>query len=94
MSDRNLESKEDIIKRLNRIEGQVKGIHKMIAEDKSCGDILTQVAAVRAAVGKVGSIILEKHSVRCLENLVSAEDKERALIELTKTMKAFMKYSE
>lgn len=94
MADRNTESKEDLIKRLNRIEGQVKGIQRMIDEDKYCGDILTQVAAVRAAINKVGSIILEKHSAKCLENLVSAEDKEKALIELTKTVQSFIKYTE
>ena len=91
MTERILDSKQDILKRLNRIEGQVKGIHKMIDEDKNCGDILTQISAVRAAINKVGSIILEKHSLKCLENLVSSEDKEKALSELTRTMQTFMK---
>lgn len=92
MTGGNSESKQDILKRLNRIEGQVKGIHKMIDEDKNCGDILTQVAAVRAAINKVGSIVLEKHSLKCLENIVSSEDKEKALSELTRIMQTFMKY--
>lgn len=92
MTGGNSESKQDILKRLNRIEGQVKGIHKMIDEDKNCGDILTQVAAVRAAINKVGSIVLEKHSLKCLENIVSSEDKEKALSELTRIMQIFMKY--
>ncbi|EMS73638.1 metal-sensitive transcriptional regulator [Ruminiclostridium cellobioparum] len=91
MTGGNSESKQDILKRLNRIEGQVKGIHKMIDEDKNCGDILTQIAAVRAAINKVGSIVLEKHSLKCLENIVSSEDKEKALNELTRTMQTFMK---
>jgi DNA-binding FrmR family transcriptional regulator len=86
------ESKEDILKRLRRIEGQVKGIQKMIDEDKYCGDILTQVAAVRAAMNKVGSLMLEKHSMTCIENVVSSEDKEKALSELAKTMRSFMNY--
>jgi len=88
------ESKEDILKRLKRIEGQVKGIQRMIEEEKYCVDILTQVAAVRAAINKVGMLILEKHSMDCIENIVSSEDKEKALSELTKTMKSFMKYTE
>ncbi len=91
MTGGNSESKQDILKRLNRIEGQVKGIHKMIDEDKNCGDILTQIAAVRAAINKVGSIVLEKHSLKCLENIVSSEDKEKALNELTRTIQTFMK---
>ena len=45
MNEQNFETKENMLKRLRRIEGQVKGIHKMIEEDKYCADILTQVAA-------------------------------------------------
>lgn len=87
-----LESKGNIKKRLNRIEGQIKGIQKMIDEEKYCGDILTQVAAAKAALNKVGSIILEKHSLKCMENLVSSEDKEKAMLEFSKTLQSFIKY--
>lgn len=85
-------SKEDILKRLRRIEGQVKGIQKMIEEDKSCDDILIQVAAVRSAINKAGSLILEKHSMSCIENAVSAEDRKQAIGELVKTMQSFTKF--
>ncbi len=81
-----------MLKRLRRIEGQVKGIHRMIEEDKDCGDILTQVAAVRAAVNKVGSLILENHSMVCIEKAVSADDREKAMGELVKTMQSFMRF--
>lgn len=89
-----MESKEDLIKRLRRIEGQVKGIQKMVEEEKYCSDILTQVAAVRAALNRVGGIILEKHSLVCIEKAVSSEDKEKALTDLAKTMQSFMKFTE
>jgi len=89
-----LESKEDILKRLRRIEGQVRGIQKMIADDKNCVETLTQVSAVRAAINKVGSIILEKHSLVCIENVVSSEDREKALSDLTKTMQSFMRFAD
>ena len=85
------ESKEDILKRLRRIEGQVKGIQRMIEEEKSCSDILTQVAAVRAAINKTGSLILEKHSMTCIQNAASAQDKDKALNELAKTVQSFMR---
>jgi CsoR family transcriptional regulator, copper-sensing transcriptional repressor len=85
-------SKEDIIKRLNRIEGQVKGIQKMIENDKYCVDILTQVAAVRAAINKVGGIILENYSMSCLKDVVSSEDKEKALQNVTRTIQSFLKF--
>jgi len=94
MSEKNFESKEDMLKRLRRIEGQVRGIQKMIEEEQYCADILTQVSAVRAAINKVGSIILEKHSMICIQNAVSSEDKEKALSELAKTMQSFMKFSD
>jgi len=89
-----VESKEDILKRLRRIEGQVKGIQRMIEEEKYCGDILTQVSAVRAAVNKVGSLILKNHSLSCIENVVSSEDKDKAMSELAKTMQSFMRFTE
>lgn len=94
MNNQKLEDKENLLKRLRRIEGQVKGIHKMVEEEKYCADILTQVAAVRAAVNKVGSLILEKHSMTCIENLASVTDKEKAISELTKAMQSFMRFSE
>ncbi|WP_051033560.1 metal-sensitive transcriptional regulator [Acetivibrio cellulolyticus] len=86
------ESKEDILKRLRRIEGQIKGIHKMIEEDKQCVDILTQVAAVRAATNKVGGIILQRHSKTCLKNALDGESKEEVLDELVDTIQKFLKF--
>ncbi|MHB1376923.1 MAG: metal-sensitive transcriptional regulator [Candidatus Humimicrobiaceae bacterium] len=92
--NKKMETREDVLKRLRRIEGQVKGIQKMIAEDKYCVDILTQVAAVRAAINKVGSILLEKHSIKCIEDATSSEDRSKSLHELAKTVQAFMKFAD
>ncbi len=93
MNDPVIESKADMLKRLRRIEGQVKGIQKMIDDDKSCSDIITQVSAVRAAINKVGIIILENYSATCFRNFETEEQKERALKDLTKIMQSFMKFS-
>ncbi len=92
MDETKMESKEDILKRLRRIEGQVKGIHRMIEEDKNCTEILTQVAAVRAAINRTGGLILQKHSMACIQNAASAEDKNQAFSELARTMQSFMKF--
>lgn len=92
MEEKLVESKNDILKRLRRIEGQVKGIQKMIEEDKSCVEILTQVAAIRSAINKAGSLILEKHSMSCIENAVTAEDQKQAISDLAKTIQSFMKF--
>ncbi|NLU32473.1 MAG: metal-sensitive transcriptional regulator [Clostridiaceae bacterium] len=85
---------EDIIKRLNRIEGQVKGIQRMVAEGKPCRDILTQIAAARAALHRVGSLILEYHAMSCLENALSMQDREKAMAELKKTMESFIRFTD
>ena len=50
-------SKEDILNRMKKIEGQTKGIQKMIMEDKCCGDIMVQISAIRSAINKVGGLM-------------------------------------
>ncbi|NMB98357.1 MAG: metal-sensitive transcriptional regulator [Clostridiaceae bacterium] len=91
MEEQKQVAKDDVLKRLRRIEGQVKGIQKMIDEDRNCSDILTQVAAVRAAINKVGCIIIENHSSACIQKAVSSENKEKAMNELTKIIQSFTK---
>lgn len=60
--------------RLNRIEGQVKGIKKMISDQRYCVDILTQLKAVKAAIHKVEQGILKSHIQGCLRNAVTSGD--------------------
>ena len=67
------EELQSIINRLNRIEGQIKGIRKMIEEEQNCSEILIQVAAVKAAVNKVGTLVFQTHFRRCLESAVKGE---------------------
>lgn len=62
------ETKPDLLKRLNRIEGQIRGISKMVDEDKYCIDILTQVSAAKAALDKVALELLRNHARHCLNN--------------------------
>jgi DNA-binding FrmR family transcriptional regulator len=68
--------KDDYSKRLRRIEGQVRGIAKMIDEDKYCIDILTQVSAVNSALQSVALGLLEEHLNHCVTNAVSAGGEE------------------
>lgn len=63
-----MENKKAIIGRLRRIEGQIKGIQKMVEEDKFCGDILTQVSAARSALNSAGGVILENYIKICLKD--------------------------
>lgn len=62
------DNKEQVQKRLSRIEGQVRGISKMVAEDKYCIDILTQVGAIKAALDKVALELVRDHAKHCLSN--------------------------
>lgn len=85
------ESKEDLIRRLKKIEGQVKGIQRMVENDKYCVDVLIQVAAVRAAINKVGTIVFEHHSRKCLKNAIESNDRETAIEELIGVLTKFIK---
>lgn len=90
MSERK-ECKENILRRLKKIEGQVKGIQKMVENDKDCSALLIQVAAVRAAINKVGGMIIENHSKECIVKALDTDNKENAIDELVETMIRFLK---
>ena len=64
----------DALSRMSYVEGQIRGIRKMIDEDRYCIDILTQVSAVRAALNKVGMSILRRHIEHCVSAAVRSED--------------------
>lgn len=83
--------KDSLLKRLKRIEGQVKGIQKMIEEDRYCNDILVQVAAVRSAMNKVGGLILENHLKGCVKNSLANDPEGEIIDELIDTMLKFIK---
>lgn len=85
-----MEDKSAVIRRLRRIEGQIKGIQKMIEEDKFCGDILIQIAAARSALNNAGGLILENYMKSCLTTYLSGELNEEGLDTLIETL---LKYS-
>jgi len=62
-------------KRLNRIEGQVRGLGKMVEEDRYCIDIVTQISAVRSALRRVEEEILRDHVAHCVEHAIRSGDK-------------------
>jgi DNA-binding FrmR family transcriptional regulator len=69
-------NKPRLLNRLNRIEGQVRGVARMIEEDRYCIDILTQLQAVRAALAKVETELLKDHLGHCIEGAIVSGDKE------------------
>jgi DNA-binding FrmR family transcriptional regulator len=69
------DSKSGNLKRLSRIEGQVRGLARMVEEDRYCIDIVTQIGAVRAALRRVEEEILREHVAHCVEHAISSGDK-------------------
>jgi DNA-binding FrmR family transcriptional regulator len=84
-------TKEDMLKRLRRIEGQIKGIQRMIENNENCNDILIQIAAVRAAINKVGGLMLENYSRTCIRKAGESGEGEDNIENLIGTILKFMK---
>ena len=80
---------EAIIKRLNRIEGQIKGIKKMIEDAKSCEEVLVQISAAKSALHKTGQAMLESHIQHCVLDAVRNGDEEDALKKLSAAIEQF-----
>lgn len=86
--------KENLNKRLKRIEGQVKGIRRMIEDGKDCQDILTQVSAARSAMKMVGNLILNHYAGECLLSTVSAKDKKAKVDEIQKLIQTITRFAD
>lgn len=67
--------KTSVGKRLGRIEGQVRGLSRMVEEDRYCIDIVTQISAVRAALRRVEEEVLKDHVAHCVEHAIASGDK-------------------
>ena len=88
--DTNDKLNKDIINRLKRIEGQVKGIQGMVEKNVCCDDILIQVSAVRSAINKVGGLLIESYANNCLQ--LDEESKEyESIKKLIKNINTFIK---
>ena len=74
MQDMRTETKRTCANRLKRIEGQVRGIARMIEEDRYCIDILTQIRAIHAALRRVEDAVLKDHVEHCVEDAIASGD--------------------
>lgn len=84
-------NKDQLLKRLKRVEGQVRGVHKMIEDDRYCVDILHQISAIQAAMNKVSLALLEDHTHHCVANAMKNGDGDEAIRELMGVMKTMTK---
>jgi len=81
--------KRALLKRLNRVEGQVRGVAQMIENDRYCIDVLTQVAAVQSALDAVALQLLEDHTRGCVASAVRTDGGDQAIAELMTVVKRF-----
>ena len=85
---------QDTVRRLKSIEGHVRGIERMLEEDAYCIDVIRQIQAVQAALGKVNNLILDNHLNSCLITAVRGDDpddRERVLKEISEVFAASKK---
>lgn len=80
---------EAVTNRLKRIEGQVRGLMKMIEEDKSCEDILIQIGSVKAALHKTGQVILEGHLHHCVLDGIRDGNEDAVIKKLSSAIEQF-----
>lgn len=87
---RSEEEKQKIIKRLNIIEGQVRGVKQMILDDRYCDDVLTQMLAINKALDSLENMILERHLQTCIKNKIengNTEEVSKEIMDLFKKLR-------
>jgi DNA-binding FrmR family transcriptional regulator len=82
---------EQLLNRLNRIEGQVRGLRRMVEEDRNCFEVLKQVAAVDGAMKSLGRVILDSHLRGCVSEAMRSDRRNDRLID--EVMEVFDKFS-
>jgi CsoR family transcriptional regulator, copper-sensing transcriptional repressor len=85
--------KEALAKRLHRIEGQVRGIERMVEDDRYCIDILTQVAAVNTALESLALKVLDDHVSHCVADAFSSGDQKEAAAKSKELMEAVQRFA-
>jgi DNA-binding FrmR family transcriptional regulator len=85
--------REQAVKRIRRIAGQVAGIERMMDEDRYCVDVLLQVAAVRAALDGVGKLILRSHVETCVSDALVSERPKARKEKIDELMEVFSRFS-
>lgn len=87
------QDKEKLKNRLKRIEGQVRGVQRMVDEEAYCIDVLTQIGSVVSAMEKVGAILLKDHVEHCVRDSIErgGEDADEKIEELTAAVERFLR---
>ena len=88
------DTKDDLLRRLRRVEGQVRGLHRMVEEDAYCIDVLTQVSAATKALQSVAVQLLDDHLRHCVTNAVQSDDRaesERIITEASRAIERLVR---
>ena len=80
------ENRDAALRRLKRLEGQIRGITGMVEDDRYCVDILTQIAAVRAALKAVEKLLIEDHAAHCIEDALASGDRDAQRVKFTELL--------
>jgi DNA-binding FrmR family transcriptional regulator len=88
-----VQDKEALITRLHRIEGQVRGIEKMVADERYCIDILTQIGAVSTALETVAQKLLEEHANHCVAGALASGSREEAEEKTRELLQAVQRFT-
>lgn len=81
--------KDALIKRLNRIEGQVRGVARMIVDDRYCVDVLNQISAMQSAMDAVAMQLLENHTHGCVQSAIKSGNGDAAISEMMTVLRKF-----
>lgn len=84
--------RDKVVARLNRIQGQINGIRRMVDEETYCVDVLLQIAAARAALGKVGQIMLANHIETCVVDAFASGDEGERRDKIDELLEVFSRY--
>ena len=85
--------KDSLVKRLHRIEGQVRGIERMVVEERYCIDVLTQIAAVSTALEGVALQILDDHVTNCVADALASGDENDARVKTDELLAAVRRFA-
>jgi DNA-binding FrmR family transcriptional regulator len=86
-------TKDELLARLHRIEGQIRGIESMVTEDRYCVDVLTQISAARAALDKVALGLLDDHAHHCVMGAATEAERDEKTAELMDAVGRLMRRS-
>ncbi|MFZ3578304.1 metal-sensing transcriptional repressor [Virgibacillus sp. DJP39] len=88
---RTQDEQQKVVNRLKRIEGQVRGIQKMVEDERYCMDILVQISAIQSALKNVGFSVTERHLNHCVSDAIKQGNGQETIEELMNVMKQFSK---